>query len=80
MNNQTANQFIEKIKEAKRLEMEAIMLLVPSDVKPHLEVIGKEIKAIVMETIVNIMKNQGEEASEKDQTERQSKTNKVNIE
>ncbi|MGD9566882.1 MAG: hypothetical protein AB7V48_00930 [Sedimentibacter sp.] len=50
-------EFLEKMAEAKKLELDAILLLLPNRTKEHLDVIGKEVKSIFMEYIQEVMKD-----------------------
>lgn len=45
-------EVIEKLIEAKRLEKEAIALMLPPQVKGHLEVIMAEVEAMVLELLL----------------------------
>ncbi|MBN2220802.1 MAG: hypothetical protein JW708_01265 [Vallitaleaceae bacterium] len=40
---------IEKLMEAKRLEKEALLSMLPENMQKHIDVIGKEIKAMVVD-------------------------------
>jgi len=47
-------QVIEKLIEAKRLEKEAFMMLLPEKMQKHLEVIGNEVKAMLLDYILDV--------------------------
>lgn len=70
MNHQTRLAFFEKIMEAKQKEMEAIMMLVPDKMKGHIEVIGKEVKMMLKDCLMEKPTNH---------TQSNSKVKKVDI-
>lgn len=47
-------KFVTKMREAKRLELEAITLLLPARAGKHLQIIGQELDAIAWEIITEI--------------------------
>lgn len=79
MNHQTTVTFIEKMVEAKQMEIEAITMLLPDKVKGHLDVIGKEIKTMLMDCLVEMHTNHGESTEKTTQTQSNSKVKKVDI-
>lgn len=46
-------EFIEKMIEAKKCEMEAVCAILPKKVRPHMEIIQKELTAMAMECLLN---------------------------
>lgn len=57
MFDKKAAEFLEKMAEAKKLELDAISLLLPNRTKEHIDVIGKEVKSMFMEYIQEVVKN-----------------------
>lgn len=57
MFDKKAAEFLEKMAEAKKLELDAILLLLPNRTKEHIDVIGKEVKSMFMEYIQEVVKN-----------------------
>lgn len=57
-------EFIKKIMEAKRLEHEALMILLPEKMQKHVSVISKELKAMVVESIIDFAEKFDGESSE----------------
>lgn len=51
MNRTDTMVFIQKMLQAKRMEAEALLLLVPEKVRGHMKVIGKELGSMVMECL-----------------------------
>lgn len=51
MNTKRNIEFLEKIIEAKKMEIEAVGLLFPQRTKEHLNIIGKEVKEMIKECI-----------------------------
>ena len=47
------HEFIDKMKEAKKLEGEALLLILPEKVRGHVEVIEKEVKSMFLELIAD---------------------------
>lgn len=68
-------EFIDKMIEAKKLEGEALMLLLPENIRGHVEVIEKEMKAILLECITEC--TMGKREQEKDSDKK--KVHKVEI-
>ena len=79
MNPQTSIAFMEKMMEAKKLEMEAIMLLLPDKMKGHIEVIGNEVKLMLKECLLDMAAKHGQDTAEASQTPGSSKVKKVDI-
>lgn len=52
-------EFINKMKDAKKVECEAFMLLLPENVRGHVNTIEKELKAIFFECLIECMKSEG---------------------
>jgi hypothetical protein len=82
MTNNTLD-IINKLIEAKKLEKDALMMMLPENTKKHLEVIGKEVKEMILECVsdleketeINDCSNQKKEEQNKDN----SNVKKVNI-
>lgn len=53
MNTLFHPEFIRKMCEAKRLQMEALETLMPEKVRHHLSVIEKEMKELLVECLMN---------------------------
>jgi hypothetical protein len=70
-------EFVDKMIEAKKLEGEALMMLLPENVRGHVEVIEKEMKAIVVETIAEFAMDKNK--CEKDSDKARNKVHKVEI-
>ncbi len=70
-------EFIDKMKEAKKLEKEAYMLILPENVRGHVEVIEREMKAMFLEGIAECVMGKTEDA--KSSGAAQSKVHKVDI-
>jgi hypothetical protein len=70
-------EFVDKMKEAKKLEGEALMSILPEYVRGHIEVIEKEIKAILLECIAAYVKGKSE--SDDNSKKSENKVNKVEI-
>lgn len=70
-------EFIDKMKEAKKLEKEACMLILPENVRGHVEVIEKEMKAMFLECIAECIV--GKKEDEKSSGAAQGKVHKVDI-
>ncbi len=78
MNYQTTHAFMEKIIQAKQLEKEALLMLLPDHVKGHLNVIEKEVKALMIELLIDTATHK-KESSSANEDSRRSHVNKVNI-
>ncbi len=70
------HEFVGKIIQAKKLEMQAIGSLLPEPVKGHIDVINRELTQMAKEIIFSC--STGSEKSSG--PEREHKTNKVDIE
>lgn len=70
-------EFVDKMIEAKKLEGEALMMILPENVRGHVEVIEKEIKAIVVETLAEFALDKNKQ--EKDSDKARNKVHKVEI-
>lgn len=70
---------IEKLLEAKRLEKEALLAMLPENMHKHIEVIGKEIKAMVFECLQNGYQESSntQESSKSQETTKQYEAKKV---
>jgi len=55
MNQETCNQFFDKLFEAGKLQREAFLLLAPEKARPHLAVIGDEMDAMSRECLTACM-------------------------
>lgn len=71
------HEFLDKMKEAKKLEGEALMLILPENIRVHVEVIEKEIKAILLECVAECA--MGKKTQEKKGETTKSKVQKVEI-
>ena len=78
--NIMSREFIEKMMEAKKLEKEALMLLFPDKVKGHLDVIGKELKSMLMECVLDSSTEPVEGTSEAKRSQGKDNVKKVDIE
>jgi hypothetical protein len=56
-------EFLSKMKDAKKTECEAFMLLLPENVRGHVDTIEKELKAIFFECLTECMANVGNQGS-----------------
>lgn len=54
MNRTDTMAFIQKMMQAKRMEAEALLLLVPEKARGHLTIIGKELRSMVMECLAEV--------------------------
>ncbi len=70
-------EMMQRIKIAGDYQRKAIRALFPEEMGEHFDVIEKEIKAMVMELVVEIVKEQKATANKED---RNNKTKKVDIE
>lgn len=70
-------EMMQRIKMAGDYQRKAIRALFPEEMGEHLDVIEKEIKAMVMGLVVEIVKEQKTTVNEED---RNNKTKKVDIE
>ena len=70
-------EMMQRIKMAGDYQRKAIRALFPEEMGEHLDVIEKEIKAMVMGLVVEIVKEQKTTVNEED---RNNKTRKVDIE
>jgi hypothetical protein len=77
MEDDMNREFVDKMIEAKKLEGEALMMILPENVRGHVEVIEKEIKAIVVETIAEFALDKNKR--EKDSDKARNKVHKVEI-
>jgi hypothetical protein len=55
MTNNT-EEFISKLIEAKKLEKDALMMILPEKTKKHVKAIGKEIKEMFLECVLDLEK------------------------
>ncbi|MBP7176843.1 MAG: hypothetical protein KBA53_11615 [Thermoclostridium sp.] len=63
MNRADTMAFIQKMIQAKRMEAEALLHLLPEKTRGHMKVIGKELGAMVMECLTEVfIKPEGSEA------------------
>lgn len=79
MNHKINMAFIEKMMEAKQLEKEALMMFLPENMKGHLEVIGKEVKAMMKECILEMVSDHGTDSGGDGQSPSNNKVKKVDI-
>ena len=76
-----SREFLGKMMEAKKLEKEALMmLLLPDKAKGHLEVLGKELKSMLMECVLDLSTGHVENTSESNGSQGKDKVKKVDIE
>jgi len=75
-----SKEFLEKMMEAKKLEKEALMMLFPDKVVGHLDVVGKELKSMLMECLLDSRKGLVENTSEANRGQGRNKVKKVDIE
>jgi len=68
-----------RIKEAKKYEMLALRALLPKEAGAHIEVIEKEIKAMIMECVLDFVKQENVKAGTQDNEEQVKKVKKVTI-
>ena len=76
------NEIIEKLIEAKKLEKEALMMLLPEKLQGHLEVIGNEVKAMLLDCVEELnMKDDEKQSANKESNKDKSpsKVRKVDI-
>lgn len=74
MNQETLN----RLREAKRYEIMAIKALFPEKTSKHIDIIEKEVKAIMREFVIDIIKNYDFEMSEEeDKCKDKNKDNKT---
>jgi len=58
-------EVMQKIMEIIKLKKELIQLIVPGQTYKHLEVIGNELKAMIMETVCDSTKKSGQQTTVK---------------
>ncbi|HZK53665.1 MAG TPA: hypothetical protein VFC84_05680 [Desulfosporosinus sp.] len=75
-----SREFIEKMMEAKKLEKEALMMLFSDKVKVHLDVVGKELKSMLMECLLDSSTGHAETTPEAKRSQGKDKVKKVDIE
>lgn len=69
-------EVIEKLMEAKRLEKEALMMLVPEKMKGHLEVICGELQAMALELLLEAQKSPSTQEEKSEKVEKSEKAEK----
>lgn len=81
MNHKINVAFLEKIMEAKQMEKEALMMLLPDKMKGHLEVIGKEVKAMFIDCLLEMNSDHvtGAGSGRTDHSQSKDKVRKVDI-
>lgn len=72
-------KFMETFMEAKRLEKEAFMMLIPERVKEHLDVIKNEATAMFGECLVEILAQRKSSKQEAKEGTQKGKVTKVTI-
>jgi len=72
-------EFMEKFMEAKRLEKEAFMMLVPNRVRGYLEVIKKEAGEMFMECMMELFVREKASTREAEKETEGGKVKKVTI-
>ncbi len=75
---------IERVTEAKMYQKKALQALLPENTAEHVEVIERELRAIFMECMKGMMKQDGARDSEKESRHQEAgagkQTKRVNIE
>ncbi len=71
--------FIQKMMQAKRMEAEALLLLVPEKAREHMTVIGKELRSMVMECLAEVFIKPDEAEPDKVKREPVHEVRKVDI-
>ena len=61
--NRNSSEFIERLKKAAGYQRQAVKCMLPESIGKHLDVIGNELKMMIIEAAVDLVKN--EEVSEK---------------
>lgn len=70
---------IDQLLEAKKLEKEALATLLPGDMTKHLEIIGKEVRAMILETLIALNKSDTTETQPSETQKTKSGVTKVDI-
>ncbi len=65
MNQSNTLDFIQKMLQAKKLEAEALLMLVPEKTRAHLEVIGKELGFMLKDCLMDLFLESDKNAGEK---------------
>ncbi|MFA9464226.1 MAG: hypothetical protein ACERKN_08010 [Velocimicrobium sp.] len=68
-----------RIKEAKHYQNLAVKALLPKEAQGHITVIKKEIKAILFECVLELVKQEKAQASTKDREQQEKQIKKVTI-
>ncbi len=79
MNRTNTMAFIQKMIQAKRMEAEALMLLVPEKTRGHIKVIGKELGAIMMDCLAEVFIKTGRSEVDKVKQDTAPAVRKVDI-
>ena len=76
------NEMVGRLKTAAGYQRKAILALLPEGMDEHLDVIEKELKSIVAETVAKVMEERSVSACKSDESagETNSKVKKVTIE
>lgn len=72
-------EIIEKLIEAKKLEKEALMMLLPKKMQGHLEVISNELKDMACEYIADLALNQDSQKTSEQKKAKSHGVKKVDI-
>jgi hypothetical protein len=67
------HDMVNRIRDAKRYQKKALLALFPESTAEHIEVIGKELTAIVMECAVDIIKQNGESGNTQENQDKECK-------
>jgi len=70
---------IDQLLEAKKMEKEALATLLPGDMIKHLDVIGKEVKAMILETIIALNESETKDEQPSETSTSKSGVTKVDI-
>ena len=70
---------IDQLLQAKKLEKEALAALLPGDMTKHLDIIGKEVKAMLLETLIALNKSDTTETQPTETSKPMSGVTKVDI-
>lgn len=70
---------IDKLLEAKKLEKEALSSLLPGDISKHIDVIGREVRAIVIETFLAMNEKDSTTVKDTEQSQAKPHVKKVDI-
>ncbi|MCR5002025.1 MAG: hypothetical protein K6A71_09555 [Lachnospiraceae bacterium] len=72
-------EMVKRLKTAAHYQRQAIRALIPKNMEGHLDVIGKEIKEILKETVIGMASGSGDNASGSGGSGAESNVKKVTI-